>query len=165
MTEVPTHEAKIPYFGLINIAMERGFDHMFGKVPNRVEGYRRICETLRYLEVNVLAGQSMSDIIHQFSPNYERWDQNRQVTRDELKKQSVDSAFRLIYQFLVGDLESRVDATDLPFHGTFYVCSHHSPFNNLIHKIVKAVYRERFQVSPKQLEKLNGLPPGPGLPQ
>jgi len=58
----PIHDT-IPYFDTAFIGIEKGYRHWFRQLPIDLEAYHRICETLDFLCVDVLGGNSLDDII------------------------------------------------------------------------------------------------------
>ncbi|CAI7629770.1 unnamed protein product [Penicillium palitans] len=71
--------------------------------------------------------------------------------RDErnVKSPARDSAFRLLYLFLLGDFESDVRDSNLAYQAT------------LIRKMVREAYEERFDASVNQLHQLDKWPIDP----
>jgi hypothetical protein len=156
-------DTEILFFGLINTSLGDGFGEIFGKISTRMNNYRRICETLKRLEIDVFVGRSLSDIVHELNPNYEKSDGDRQLTRDQRKERSLNSAFRLIYHFYEGDSELGVVSSSRESNEALSVLSHCSIYTRLARKLVKTAYVERCQVTSNQLERLEELPPGPPI--
>ncbi|KAJ5365113.1 hypothetical protein N7517_007999 [Penicillium concentricum] len=75
-----------------------------------------------------------------------------------------DSAFRLLYLFLLGDFGSDVKDSNRAYNAALFVVSHCGIFERRTRKMVREAYEERFDVSAKQLRELDKWefhPPAP----
>ena len=72
----------------------------------------------------------------------------------DVKGPARDSAFRLLYLFLLGDSESDVRDSNMAYHATLFVVSHPGIFEYRTRKMVREAYEERFDVSVNQLHQL-----------
>lgn len=58
----------------------------------------------------------------------------------DVKSPARDSAFRLLYLFLLGDFESDVRDSNMAYHATLFVISHPEIFEYRTRKMVREAY-------------------------
>lgn len=153
-TQLPTHD-EIPFFRVIDKGINDGFRHFFRCMPTRLSDYRLLCETLEFLCVDVLSTRNIRSIMDDF--------QSGKNDRDERngKSPARDSAFRLLYLFLLGDFESDLRDSNLAYQATLFVVSHREIFEYRIRQMVREAYEERFDASVNQLHQLDKWPIDP----
>ncbi|KAL7629171.1 hypothetical protein AAE478_000690 [Parahypoxylon ruwenzoriense] len=154
-TSLPTH-GDIPFFDIINYGIDKGFRQFFRRMPAQLTDYHTLCETLDFLCVDVASCHKLRDIMQDFKEsNLRDWDpeERREIRGD--RKPARDSAFRLLYLFLLGDFESDVRDSNAAYQATLFVVSHRGIFKQRTRKMVREAYEERFRISEKQLKGLN----------
>ncbi|KAJ5498518.1 hypothetical protein N7453_007569 [Penicillium expansum] len=114
-------------------------------MPTKLSDYRLLCETLEFLCVDVLSGRNIRSIMDELRSGKDDWDERN------VKSPARDSAFRLLYLFLLGDFESDVKDSNMAYNATMFVVSHPRTFEYRIRKIVRTAYEERFDVSFNQI--------------
>lgn len=155
--QLPTHD-KIPFFNVIDRGIKNGFRQFFRHMPTKLGDYRLLCETLEFLCVDVLSGRNVRSIMDELRSGKDDWDERN------VKSPARDSAFRLLYLFLLGDFESDVKDSNMAYNATMFVVSHPRTFEYRIRKIVRTAYEERFDVSFNQICQLDRwaiIPPSP----
>lgn len=163
VAQLPTHD-EIPFFDIINEGMKNGFRQFFRRMPTQINDYRILCETLEFLCIDILSGRNMRDIIHDFRRGKSDWDPRERIDTGGLRSLARDSAFRLLYQFLLGKFESEIKDSNMAYNATLFVVSHRRIFKYKTRKMVRDGFEERFQVSGKQLQGLNKWAIDPSSP-
>ncbi|KAL7944687.1 hypothetical protein V8C42DRAFT_325579 [Trichoderma barbatum] len=153
ITTVVTHD-DLPFFDVINDGVTDGFRHCFRKMPTQLNDYHVLCETLEFLCVDVLSNRNLHDIMKDFRLGKSDWDpeERREIICKSLAR---DSAFRLLYLFLLGEFKSEVKDRNAAYNAALFVVSHPSIFKPRTRKMVREAYEERFDASAKQLNELN----------
>lgn len=149
---------EIPFFNIIHYGVENGYRHFFRRLPSELSKYHVFCETLEFLAVDVLGGRKLREVFGDIRKN--KWDCYFRSEREmkALKNVARDSAFRLVYLFLLGEFESDVRDSNMAYQATEYVVSHRSRFNYKTRKMVREALEDRFDVTEKQSRKLNESP-------
>ncbi|KAK5988023.1 hypothetical protein PT974_12159 [Cladobotryum mycophilum] len=152
-TAVVTHD-DLPFFDIINDGVTNGFRQFFRKMPTQLDDYHVLCETLEFLCVDVVSNRNLHDIMKDLRTGKMDWDpeERRDVTFRSLAR---DSAFRLLYLFLLGDFNSEVKDTNAAYNAALFVVSHRAIFKLKARKMVREAFEERFDISDKQLKELN----------
>ncbi|KAJ5170742.1 uncharacterized protein N7500_003525 [Penicillium coprophilum] len=118
-------------------------------MPTQIHDYRVLCETLDFLCIDVLSGRDIRSIMGDLRSGKHYW--NEQI----FKTWARDSAFRLLYLFLLGDFESDVKDSNRAYNAALFVVSHCGIFEHRTRKMIREAYEERFDVSAKQLRELD----------
>jgi hypothetical protein len=97
----------IPYFDTAFNGIENGFRHCFRQLPIDLEAYHALCETFDFLNVGVLQGKSLDDIISNLKAGKGQYEvEYKYSTFVKGDKQLArDTAFIFLYQLLKGDFE------------------------------------------------------------
>ncbi|KAI1475650.1 hypothetical protein K445DRAFT_374462 [Daldinia sp. EC12] len=155
-TVIPKHN-DIPFFDVINYGVVHGFRHFFRRMPVQLSDYHTLCETLEFLTIDVLAGQTLHDImkdLRKCKPDYEF---DGTEIRGE-KSLARDAAFRLLYIFLLGEFESEVRDSAMAYNTALFVVSHPGTFKPKTREMVREAFEERFLVTEKQKKGLDQWP-------
>lgn len=132
-TQLPTHD-EIPFFQMIDRGINDGFRHFFRRMPTQLRDYRLLCETLEFLCVDVLSRRNVRSIMDDLRSGKNDWNEQ------DVKSPARDSAFRLLYLFLLGDFESDVRDSNMAYHATLFVISHPGIFEYRTRKMVREAY-------------------------
>jgi len=155
--QLPTHD-KIPFFDVINHAMEHGFRHFFRRMPTDLSDYHTLCETLEFLAVDVLEEQKITDVMSDMRRGKTEYDpeDGREVSGG--RSVARDSAFRLLYLFMLGEFESDVRDQNAAYNAALFVVSHCGIFKWKTRKMVREAFEERFSITEKQRQSLDKWP-------
>ncbi|KAI1407442.1 hypothetical protein F5Y13DRAFT_206064 [Hypoxylon sp. FL1857] len=153
-TPVPVH-GDIPFFEVINYGASNGFRQFFRRMPTQLSDYHVLCEKLEFLAIDVPGDRKISDIMRDFRVAKDDYDkeERREIKGDKFLAR--DSAFRLLYLFLLGEFESGARDSNAAFNGTLFVVSHPRIFRYRTRKMVREAFEERFIVSEKQRNSLD----------
>ncbi|KAI8961914.1 hypothetical protein F5Y11DRAFT_366246 [Daldinia sp. FL1419] len=156
-TSVPVH-GEIPFFDTINYGVSKGYRHFFRRMPVQLSDYHKLCETLEFLTIDLLAGQKLNNIMDDMRECKGDFDMEERREIEGNKSLARDAAFRLVYMFLLGEFESEVRDRDMAYNATLFVVSHPRVFKHRTRKVVLEAFEERFLVSDKMRKGLNKWP-------
>jgi hypothetical protein len=148
-SSVPIHD-EIPFFDVIQEGVKLGFRHFFRRMPKTLNDYRVLCETLEFLCVDVLSGRNIRTIMNDLKSGKSEWGPGERVS----KTLARDSAFRLLYKFLLTEFESDITDSNLAYNAAIFVISHPGIFKYSARGMVREAYKERFFVSANQHRQL-----------
>lgn len=114
-------------------------------MPTQLSDYHLLCETLEFLCVDVLSGRNLRSIMGDLRSGKDHSDER------DVKTLAQDSAFRLVYLFLLGDFEDDINDSDVAYNAALFVVSHPGIFEYRTRKMVRDAYEERFDVCGWQL--------------
>ncbi|KAK7968775.1 hypothetical protein PG988_007848 [Apiospora saccharicola] len=115
---VPEH-GEIPHFGTINTGIKDGFRQFFRRMPVQLSEYHTLCETLEFLAIDTLGGRDMKQILKDMQKGKEDYDPQERRTIAGTKSLARDSAFRLLYIFLLGEFASDALDSNMAYNATF----------------------------------------------
>jgi hypothetical protein len=150
------HEA-IPLFDVAVKGVESGYRHCFRSVPAELSQYQTLCETYDFLCVDVLGGQSITEVITDLKSgktDYEL-EYKRYIEIKGNKSKARDTAFKLVYLMLLGEFKDERNDSAKIYDAVQFVVSHSGTFKWKTRKIVRAAYEDRFVVSKKQTAGLD----------
>ncbi|KAI6083632.1 hypothetical protein F4821DRAFT_244465 [Hypoxylon rubiginosum] len=144
----------IPFFDIIHQGVRDGFRQFFRRMPTQLSEYRSLCETLKFLQIDVLVSRNLRDIMSDMRKGKSDWDYEDRQEIGGQKSLARDSAFRLLYGFLTGEF----DARDMAYNATSFVVSHPGIFRCRTRLMVRRAYEDRFPISDKQRKVLDKWP-------
>ena len=148
----------MPFSDVIDRGMRNGFRQIFRCMPTQLSDYRSLCETLRSRAIDVLAGRTLRNIMDDMKRGKDDWDPDERRKIEGLKSLARDSAFRLLYIFVLGVPESDVSDQNRAYNATTFVVSHHRIFKYKTRKMVREAFEMRFTMSYKQRHGLDKWP-------
>ncbi|KAF6828515.1 geranylgeranyl pyrophosphate synthetase [Colletotrichum plurivorum] len=149
---------EVPFFDTINYGVENGYRHFFRRLPSELSDYHVLCETLEFLAVDVLGGRKLGEVYGDIRNGQYNWGYKERGEMGGPKTIARDSAFRLVYLFLMGEFESDVRESKTAFQATLFVISHPSIFMCKTRKMVRKAFENRFDVRAKQAKELKNWP-------
>ncbi|KAF6833623.1 geranylgeranyl pyrophosphate synthetase, partial [Colletotrichum musicola] len=108
---------EIPFFDTIHYGVENGYRHFLRRLPSELSDYHVFCETLQFLAVDVLGGRKLGEVFSDLWRGKYDWVEER-GEKGSSKTLARDSAFRLVYLFLLGEFESDVRDSKTAFQAT-----------------------------------------------
>lgn len=142
-----------PFSDLIECSMRKGLRQFFGRMPTQLYDCRTLCKSLKCLPIDVLGGRNLQGIMGDMRSGKSEWDPDERRNIEGLKSLARDSAFRLLYLFLVDEGEARDQNS--AYNATLFVVSHRRIFKYRTRKMVREAFEDRFNVSYKQRQNLN----------
>ena len=135
--------------------IESGFRQCFRSLPADLSQYHTLCDTYRFLQVDVLSGYTIDKIFNDLKSgacDYDR-EERREIKGD--KSKARDTAFKLLYLILLEDFMDEIKDSAKVFNAVLYLVSHSATFKYRTRSVVRAAYEERFVVSAKQTAALD----------
>ncbi|KAF4475425.1 hypothetical protein CGGC5_v015998 [Colletotrichum fructicola Nara gc5] len=154
-------EDTAPYSNIIECGL-RGLRKIIRFMPTSLPEYHSLCETLQSRKIDVLGGQTLRDIMRDMRQGKEDWDPDERRRIAGMKNVARDSAFRLLYAFVLGLPESRDQ--NMAFNAAMFVISHRRLFGYKTRRMVREAFQESFSMSCKQRQSLDKLPIGDAPP-
>lgn len=127
-------------------------------MPTQLTDYRVLCNTLKFLSVDVLGGRKMRDIMSDMRRGKSEWDPEDRMEIKGLKSLARDSAFQLLYLFVLGEFGSEAWDSNMGYNAALFVVSHCGIFRHRTRKMVREAFEERFPVSQNQRKALDKWP-------
>ncbi|EOO01310.1 putative geranylgeranyl pyrophosphate synthetase protein [Phaeoacremonium minimum UCRPA7] len=151
-------QTNMPFSDVIDYAMQNGFRHIFRRMPARLADYHTLCDTLKLRGIDVLAGRGIPGIMNELRQGKSDWDPDERREISGLKSLARDSAFGLVFIFILGEPQSELQDKNKAYNATMFVVSHPRMFRDRTRKIVREAFEERFGVSYKQRQALDKWP-------
>ncbi|KAI1752039.1 hypothetical protein F4782DRAFT_540583 [Xylaria castorea] len=148
----------IPFFDEVVRGLSKGPREFFRLMPTRLSAHRELCNTLKFLGVNVLEGRTLRHIMDDFRSGKGHFDYDEWETISGVKSLARDSAFRLLYMFLTDGLVSEVQDKAMAYNAAFFVISHPQIFRYRTKLMVRWAFDERFGITDKQRTNLDKWP-------
>ncbi|TVY35360.1 hypothetical protein LOCC1_G008014 [Lachnellula occidentalis] len=142
----------IPLFEVALKGIESGYRQCFRSIPTDLSQHHTLCETYEFLCVNVLGGQSITDIFADLKSGRTQFDY--EVTRGD-KSKARDASFRFLYLMLLGEFSDEVKDSAKVYNAVLYVVSHPGTFKWRTRTVIRAACEERFILSDKQRASLD----------
>ncbi|KAH0425477.1 hypothetical protein CcaCcLH18_10936 [Colletotrichum camelliae] len=155
-------EDTAPYSNIIECGLRDGLRKIIRFMPTSLPDYHSLCETLQSREIDVLGGQTLRDIMRDMRQGKEDWDPDERRRIAGMKNVARDSAFRLLYVFVLGLPESRDQ--NMAFNAAMFVVSHRKIFKYKTRRMVREAFEERFTLSCEQRQRLDKWPVGDAPP-
>jgi hypothetical protein len=135
--------------------VEMGYRQCFRSLPTDLSQYRTLFETYKFLNVDVLSGMSINEVIANLKVGKADYDPEERRPIPGNKSLARDTAFQLLYLILhtqFGD-ESK-DSMKL-FNAVMFVVSHPGTFKYRTKRVTRVAYEERFRLTTKQKARLD----------
>ena len=102
----------------------------------------------------------MQDIVKDMKVGRNDWDPDERREIKGLRSVARDAAFRLLYFFILGELELGSDIRDsnVAYNAVLFTVSHPRIFKCRTRKILREAFEDGFEVSEKQRKGLNKWP-------
>ena len=124
-----TMHSDIPLFAVAYDGLENGYRQYFRKLPDQLDQYHTLCETLDILCADVLQQQTVKGLfedLREGKGSYECEYKCSVFVKGD-KKKARDAAFKLLYLILRADFESDVKDSQLVYNAVLFVVEH-GPF-------------------------------------
>jgi hypothetical protein len=132
-----------------------GYRQCFRSLPTDLSQYRTLFETYKFLNVDVLSGMSINEVIVNLKVGKADCDPEERRPIPGNKSLARDTAFQLLYLILhtqFGD-ESK-DIMKL-FNAVMFVVSYPGTFKYRTKRVTWVAYEERFRLTTKQKARLD----------
>jgi hypothetical protein len=148
----------IPPFGIALKGIESGYRQCFRFISGDLSQHHRIlCETYAFVGINVIDGQSITQIIGDLKSGKtdHDFDYGRYQTIRGDKPKARDTAFKLLDRSLRAKTEDKAIISVKVFNAVLFVMSHPGTFEWNTRCVLRVAYVEGFVISTKQKANLN----------
>ncbi|KAM0452072.1 hypothetical protein ACHAPV_009696 [Trichoderma viride] len=152
-----THD-NMPFSDIVDYAVQDGLRQIFRRMSTSLSDYQSLCETLKSRGIDVLAGRKLRDIMKDLRKGKDDWDPDERREIRGLKSLARDSAFRLLYIFILDLRESGASDQNMAYNATTFVISHRIIFKCKTRKMVLQAFEMRFPISYNQRTGLDKWP-------
>jgi hypothetical protein len=91
----------MPFCEIVDYAVQEGWRQIFRCMSTSLSDYQNLCETLKSCGIDVLGGREIRDIMKDLREGKDDWDPDERREIKGLKSLARDSAFRLLYIFIL----------------------------------------------------------------
>ncbi|KAM0473919.1 hypothetical protein ACHAPX_007967 [Trichoderma viride] len=148
----------MPFSDIVDCAVQDGFRQIFRRMSTSLSDYQSLCETLKSRGIDVLAGRTLRDIMKDLRRGKDDWDPDERREIKGAKSLARDSAFRLLYVFILDLCESGAGDQNMAYNATTFVVSHRKIFKYKTRKMVRQAFEMRFSTSYNQRKGLDKWP-------
>jgi hypothetical protein len=141
----------IRFSNIIQMGKEKGFRQLFRRMPTNLADYRVLCEFLETLNVDVLQGREVRELMADLRNVKEDWDPFERRKIAGCKADARDSAFRLLYILLRVPIYDR----NAVYNATLFIVSHCRIFGWRARKMVREALEDTLMPSAKQRKELS----------
>ena len=146
----------IPLFDVALKGLESGYRQCFRSLPVDLSQHRTLCETYKFLNIDVLNHMSLDAIIVNLKVGKADYDVDygyRPIRGN--KELARDTAFQLLYLMLLGQLENETKDVQKLYNAVMFVVSHPGTFKYRTKRVIRAAYEMRFSITMKQRSRLD----------
>jgi hypothetical protein len=130
--------------------VESGYRQCFRSMPTDLSQYRTLFETYKFLDVDVLTGLSIDEVIANLKVGKADYDPEERRPIRGNKSLARDTAFQLLYLILHVQFENGTKDSMKLFNAVMFVVSHPGTFKYRTKRVIRVAYKERFIVTAKQ---------------
>jgi hypothetical protein len=135
--------------------VESGYRQCFRSLPTHLSQYRTLIETYKFLNVDILSGLSIDEVIANLKVGKADYDPEERRTIRGNKGLARDTAFQLLYMILYAQFEDETKDSMKLFNAVMFVVSHPGTFKYRTKRVVRVAYEERFRPTTKQRARLD----------
>ncbi|KAF2270531.1 hypothetical protein CC78DRAFT_485330 [Lojkania enalia] len=135
--------------------VELGYRQCFRSLPTDLSQYRTLFETYKFLEVDVLSGLSIDEVIANLKVDKTDYDAEERRPTPSNKRLARDTAFQLLYLILQGQFKDETKDRMKLFNAVMFVVSHPGSFKYRAKRLIRVAYEERFGLVAKQRARLD----------
>jgi hypothetical protein len=144
--------APINLFDAAFKGIESGYRQCFRSLPTDLSQYRTLFETYKLLDVDILGGLFIDEVIANLKACKAEYDPDERRMNSGNKRLARDTAFQLLYLILHAEFG---DGTNKLFNAVIFVVSHPGTFKYRTKRVIRVAYEERFRPTFKQRARLD----------
>jgi hypothetical protein len=152
----------IDLFDVALKGIESGYRQCFRSLPIDIPQYRTLFATYKFLQVDVLMGLSIDQVIANLKVGRADFDPEERRPIPGNKSLARDTAFKLLYLILYAQFADQTKDSMKLFNAVMFVVSHPGTFKHRTKRVVRIAYEERFRLTDKQKARLNQWERGEG---
>jgi hypothetical protein len=146
---------QIPLFDVALRGLESGYRQCFRSLPVDLYQHRTLCETYKFLNIDVLNHMPLDAIIVNLKVGRADYDVDYGHPIRGNKELARDTAFQLLYLMLLGQLEDEKKDVQKLYNAVMFVVSQPVTFKYRTKRVIRAAYEARFNITVKQRSKLD----------
>lgn len=135
--------------------LESGYRQCFRSLPTDLTQYRTLLDTYEFLNVDILCGLSIDDVIAHLKLGKADYDPDEGRSIPGNKSLARDTAFQLLYLILRAQFADETKDSMKLFNAVMFVVSHPGTFKYRTKRVVRVAYEERFRLTTKQRARLD----------
>ncbi|MCJ1405901.1 hypothetical protein MMC11_009132 [Xylographa trunciseda] len=135
--------------------IESGYRQCFRSLPIDLSQYRTLFETYKFLNVDLLSGLSIDEVIANLKVGKADYDPEERRPIPGNKGLARDTAFQLLYLILHAQLGDATNDSMKFFNAVMFVVSHPGTFKYRTKRVIRIAYEERFRPTTKQSARLD----------
>ncbi|KAI9705149.1 MAG: hypothetical protein M1812_008293 [Candelaria pacifica] len=135
--------------------VEMGYRQCFRSLPTDLSQYRMLFETYKFLNVDVLSGMSINEVIANLKVGKSDYNPEERRPIPGNKSLARDTAFQLLYLILHTEFGDELKDSMKLFNAVMFVVSHPGTFKYRTKRVTRVVYEERFRLTTKQKARLD----------
>lgn len=140
----------ISLFDVALKGLESGYRQCFRSLPTDLSQYRILFETYKFLQVDVLSGLLMDEVIANLKVGKADYDPEERRTICGNKSVARDKAFQLLYLILQTQHGDETRNSLKLLNAVMFVVSHPRTFKYRTRRVVRDAYEEQFNPTMKQ---------------
>ena len=145
----------ISLFDVALKGVESGYRQCFRSLPPVLSQHRTLLETYEFLNVDILSGLSIDEVIVNLKVGKTDYDSCEGSPIRGNKDLARDSAFQLLYLILHARSGDKTKASMKLFAAVMYVVSHPGTFKYRTKRVIRAAYEEQCGPTAKQRARLD----------
>jgi len=135
--------------------VESGYRQCFRSLTTNLSQYRNLIETYIFLNVDILSGLSIDEVIANLKVGKADYDPDERRPIPGNKGLARDTAFQLLYLILYARFEDETKDSMKLFNAVMFVVSHPGTFKPRTKRVIRIAYEERFAPTIKQRARLD----------
>ena len=135
--------------------VEMGYRQCFRSLPTDLSQYRTLFETYKFLNVDVLSGMSIDEVIANLKVGKADYDPEERRPIAGNKSLARNTAFQLLYLILHTQFGDESKDSMKIFNAVMFVVSHPRTFKYRTKRLTRLAYEERFRLTTKQRARLD----------
>jgi len=145
----------IDLFDVALKGVESGYRQCFRSLPTDISQYRTLFETYKFLNVDILSGLSIDEVIANLKVGKADYDPEERRAIPGNKSLARDTAFQLLYLILYAQFGDETKDSMRLFNAVMFIVSHPGTFKYRTKRVIRVEYEERFRVTTKQRARLD----------
>ena len=145
----------INLFDIALKGIEMGYRQCFRSLLTDLSEYRTLFETYKFLNVDVLSGMSINEVIANLKVGKADYDPEERRSIPGNKSLARDTAFQLLYLILNIQFEDESRDSMKLFNAVMFIVSHPGTFHYRTKRMTRVAYEERFRLTTKQKARLD----------
>ena len=135
--------------------VESGYRQCFRSLSTELSQYRTLFETYKFLNVDVLSGLSIDEVIANLKVGKADYDPEERRPIPGNKSLARDTALQLLYLIIHAQLRDETKDSMKLYNAVMFVVSHPGTFKHSTKRVIRVAYDERFRPTTKQKARLD----------